>query len=124
MGLMEHGRWFDRGQPQTLQGATILCYINAVFAILAALGGSSLAAVGLIQGVAAYGMANGRRWAYWTALVVSLLSLVVVVVGLGAGILSGGFSLLGTIISLAFPVVLVLLLLHPASRHYQSIWFH
>ena len=60
-------RFFDPSQPQTLQIATMLLYLDAVFAFLGLL---LLYAVG--YGAAGYGMANGKKWGYGLALAVAV----------------------------------------------------
>src|SRR5487761_667692 len=67
-------RFLDPSQPQTLQGAVMLCYITAVFGLLTlfALGLLSLLPLGLAFG--AYGIANEKRWGYWLAVVLAALN--------------------------------------------------
>ncbi len=116
--MPEH-RWFDRSQPQTLQGAVMFSYLNAGLALLTLLvAGAGPSLVLLLLGVAAYGIANDRRWAYWAAVVLSCLFLLGQVVYFFDG---GG---LGGVLSLLFAGLLVALLLHPQSREYQRVWFH
>jgi len=69
-------RFFDPSQPQTLQIATLLLYIEGVFAFL---GLALLFAVG--YGAAGYGMANGKKWGYLLALVIAVLRLLDLVIG-------------------------------------------
>jgi hypothetical protein len=106
-------RFFDPSQPQTLQIATILLYIEGVFSFLAI---ALLFAAG--YGAAGYGVANGKKWGYGLALVVAVLRLV--------SLIAGG-SIDSVIryqtIDLMFSVALLALLLHPQSREYQKIWF-
>ncbi len=123
---METGRWTDPSQPQTLQIAVILSYINAVLALLVLLQADVIGVVGLAQGLAAYAIANGRRWGYRVgvglAVLVALLAVLSTVSLLGlAG--AGGLNL-SVILQLAFAIALVALLLHPQSRSYQRLWFH
>jgi hypothetical protein len=106
-------RFFDPSQPQTLQIATILLYIQGVFAFL---GLALLFAAG--YGAAGYGMANGKKWGYGLALVVAVLRIVTLISG----------SSIDTVIryqtiELMFTVALLALVLHPQSREYQKIWF-
>jgi len=112
--------FFDGSQPQTLQGAVMLSYLNVAFALLFLLVGGIFGLLLLVtaaEGVGAYGIANERRWGYrlavGAALVILALSIWVFVLGHGIGILN-----------LLFAVVLAALLLHPQSREYQRIWFH
>jgi uncharacterized membrane protein (DUF2068 family) len=118
---METRRWTNPTQPQTLQIAVILLYINAVFG---ALSFTAIAiALAAAQGGAAFGIANEKRWGY-------LLGITAAVIGLlpfGLYLLSNGvgsiFSL-SLLINLLFPVALFALLVHPQSREYQRIWFN
>jgi hypothetical protein len=114
---METRRWTNPSQPQTLQIAVFLLYINAVFT---AIYGGLFSALGLVfvaAGVGAgFGIANERRWGYTLGLVMAFLPFVIRL-AFGASILGGDF------INLMFEVALVALLLHPQSRDYQRIWF-
>lgn len=109
-------RWFDSGQPQTLQGAVILCYLNAVFGLIGLLQGSPVALILVLEAVAGLAIANQRRWGYWLGVVVAVLYLATLVLY---------FTLsLAILLNLAFAIVLVALLLHRQSRAYQRVWFH
>jgi hypothetical protein len=109
-------RFLDPSQPQTLQGAVMLCYITAVFGLLTlfALGLLSLIPIGLAFG--AYGIANEKKWGYWLAVALAALN---VAGGLYLAATGAGISIL----NLLFDVVLAALLLHPHSREYQRVWF-
>lgn len=114
---METRRWTNPSQPQTLQIAVFLFYINAFFAVLA---GAVFHPVGLAfvaGGVGAgFGIANERRWAYTLGIAMAFLPFVLR--------LAFRTSLMGgSIINFLFEVTLVALLLHPQSRDYQRIWF-
>jgi hypothetical protein len=111
-------KWFDQTQPQTLQGAVMLCYLNAAFAILALITGAPYALVALAEGVGAFGIANERKWGYWVAVISSVLYLLAILWLFI--VLSLNFW---AFLNLLFSVVLVVLLLHPQSRSYQKIWF-
>lgn len=117
---METRRFTNPIQPQTLQIAVFLLYINAVFAVL---GGSLITLVlGLAEGAAGFGIANDKRWGYLlgvAAAVFGLLPFALLIVHDGVGSIFN----LGILINLIFPVALVALLLHPQSRDYQRIWF-
>jgi hypothetical protein len=106
---METRRWTNPSQPQTLQIAVFLLYINAVldilFGALFSLQGVLMAAGGVAAG---FGIANEKRWGYALGLVVAVLR--VIFYGFG-------------VINLMFEIALVALLLHPQSREYQRIWF-
>ena len=116
--MPEGRKWFDSSQPQTLQGAVMLCYITAAFGMLWLLLGTyplfEIVPLGL--GVAGFGVANEWRWAYGLGIALAALNI------LGdMGILAlGAYSVL---ITLFFAVVLFALLVHPQSREYQRIWF-
>jgi len=110
-------RWFPAHQPQTLQIAVALLYWNAVLSLLF---GVLLGGVGrlelilvIVEALGGYGVANERKWGYWTA--VAAAALPFVLIGLG----DVGTSLL----SLLFEIALVVLLVHPMSRSYYKIWF-
>jgi hypothetical protein len=106
-------RFFDPSQPQTLQIATILLYLDAVFALLA------LALLfTAAYGGAGYGMANGKKWGYGLALAVAVLQLVVLLTGNSIDVVIRIHT-----IELMFAVALLALLLHPQSREYQKIWY-
>ena len=106
-------RFFDPSQPQTLQIATMLLYLDAVFAFL-----GLLLLFAVAYGAAGYGMANGKKWGYGLALAVAVLRLVTLI---------AGSSIDNVIrydtIDLMFSVALLALLLHPQSREYQKIWY-
>jgi uncharacterized membrane protein (DUF2068 family) len=112
------GRWIDKSQPQTLQGAVLFSYLSAALALLTFLvAGAGPVLILVLLAVAAYGIANNRRWGYWSAVVLSCLYLLAQVVFFIAG---GGF---GGLLNLLFAALLVALLLHPQSREYQRVWF-
>ena len=114
---METRRWTNPGQPQTLQIAVFLLYINAVFMVLF---GAAFSPIGLLftVGFAAggFGIANEKRWGYGLGLLMAFLPFVLR--------LSFGYGLVGgSLLNFIFEVALVALLLHPQSRDYQRIWF-
>lgn len=96
----------------------MLCYLNAVLALLTLFLGAGISLLLLLLGVTGYFIANDRRWAYWTAIGIVALYVLGEVVAFtqGAG--------LGGLIDLLFAVVLFALLLHPQSRAYQRTFFH
>jgi hypothetical protein len=109
-------RFFDPSQPQTLQIATLLLYLDAVFAFL---GLSSIALMfAAAYGGAAYGMANGKKWGYGLGIGVSVLRLFFLFAGSSIDIVIRVHT-----IELMFGVALLALLLHPQSREYQKIWY-
>lgn len=122
---METRRWTNPSQPQTLQIAVFLLYINAVLGLLL---GNILFAYGILIGLASivafgaggFGIANERKWGYSLSVAVAVLSLVALIG------LVGLFDVLrsGAVITLMFDIALLALLLHPQSRDYQRIWFN
>jgi uncharacterized membrane protein (DUF2068 family) len=115
--VAEVRRFFDPSQPQTLQGAVMLCYLNAALGLLALVFGGALLVVALALGVAGYGVANERRWGYWLGIVVAGLIVFLDLYELASGVYP-------VVINMLFTIVLLALFLHPQSREYQRIWFH
>lgn len=116
---METRRWTNPTQPQTLQIAVFLLYINAVFtALLGGLG--SIIGIALVAGGAAagFGIANEKRWGYNLGLAMAFLPFILRIAFNGVENIFGG-----SMINLMFEIALVALLLHPHSRDYQKIWF-
>ncbi|MFZ0171980.1 MAG: hypothetical protein WAL04_09895 [Acidimicrobiales bacterium] len=132
---MELQRWYNAGQPQTLQLAQILLYTNAVIELLRMLfsggflplgtGGLWLyvitvlwIAVLLGQILGAFGIANSRKWGYRLGLGVALLPVVLqLFVLIRYGVVPTD------IFNLLFEAALIAALVHPQSREYQRIWF-
>jgi hypothetical protein len=118
---METRRWTNPGQPQTLQIAVFLLYINAVLNVLF---GAVFNIYGLLFTVGfafgGFGIANEKKWGY-------LLGLAAAIAPLAARLIVLLFEQISPfdsdVISLMFDVALVALLLHPQSRDYQRIWF-
>lgn len=125
---METRRWTNPGQPQTLQIAVFLLYINAAFGVLfgeftATYFGLPIGLVIVVgQAVAGFGIANEKRWAYWLGVGVAALALVPYIFLIAADGVGAIFNI-SLLISLLFPVALFALLLHPMSRDYQRVWF-
>lgn len=94
----------------------MLCYITAIFGLVWLFYGATIGLVPVVLAVGGYGVANERRWGYWLAVVAAILNLLSVLAVLG------GISL-SFLLNLLFAGILVALLLHPQSRHYQRIWF-
>ncbi|MHB1785335.1 MAG: hypothetical protein ACYCS7_04170 [Acidimicrobiales bacterium] len=119
--MREH-QWVNHTQPQTLQIAVILLYLNAGLSLI--LGGFLFFPVLLLDLAtigAGYGIANEKKMAYILGVIVALIPLVPVVYDIahhGLGFLGGG-----NILNIMFEVALVALLIHPQSRDYQRIWF-
>jgi hypothetical protein len=117
--MADDHHWFDGSQPQTLQGAVMLCYLTAVFGVIGILVGgyplAELVPIGL--GVAGYAVANEKRWGYRLGIALAGLNVLV-----DLYILILGFF--GIVLSLVFAGVLLALFLHSQSREYERIWFH
>ncbi|HYX44321.1 MAG TPA: hypothetical protein VE760_04700 [Acidimicrobiales bacterium] len=120
MSMSGDRRFVNPAQPQTLQIAVFLLYFNAAFLLLAMLLNAGLPLINLafVAGgaIAAFGIANERRWAYFLGIAIAILPFVL------------RFWLYGNplgvnFISLLFEIALVALLVHPQSRDYQRIWF-
>jgi hypothetical protein len=113
-------RWVNPHQPQPLYMAVILCYVQVVFTLLSI---GYLGPLGLFilvgLGGGGFGIANEKKWGYTLAVVAAALQVVLFVAVGGLGALNN----VGVLINFAFDVLLVVLLLHPASRDYQRIWF-
>lgn len=116
---MPERHWINQSHPQTLQGAVLFSYLNAALALIYTLilGLQPYLFVFVLLAVAAFGIANDKKWGYWGGVVLACLYLVAEV----AAIVTGGN--LGGVLDLLFAGILVVLLLHPESRHYERIWF-
>lgn len=118
---METRRWTNPTQPQTLYLAQFLLYFSAAFALLGLLLGAGGSLIPLVGGIAAYGIANEKKWGYVVGVGIAVLNL-----AFQAFVLFGSLRLLGNVnflIGLMFDVALAVLLLHPQSRDYQKVWF-
>lgn len=134
-------RWFDRMQPQTLQIATWLLYLNGLFALIGLLDRSdwigyarvSKGGLGLVVGLIIVGahvlsgflMANDRRLGYRLGLVAAFspffLRFWVLsdLTGVGVWDMVTGRDT----VSFLFEVAVCALLLHPHSREHQRLWY-
>lgn len=138
---LDHRKWFDRFQPQTLQIATWLLYINGFFALVDLLGtGGWLGvarmekgALGLLVGLAVivgyvgggFLMANERRWGYRLALF-GALSPFLLRIWIYWGISDAGIAEMimgGNVISFIFDAALVGLLVHNQTRDHVRIYY-
>jgi hypothetical protein len=129
---METRRWVNQSQPQTLQIAVFLLYLNAVFGLIFGLeveyqllfpsGLLLLLRFALPAALAAggYGIANEQKWGYYVALVAAILPVAArVLVSVRYQVNPLEYNLIG----LMFDIALVVLLVHPQSREYQKVWF-
>lgn len=116
-------RWTNPRQPQTLQIAVILLYIDAFFLLLFGAAFSPLGLALLVGSVAGgLGIANERRWGYHVGVAVAGLAvLFLALAALGEGIET--LFDLEFLIQAVFPIALFVALVHPTSREYQRIWF-
>jgi xanthine/uracil permease len=112
----EH-RFFNPHQPQTLQSAVILCYIDAVLGLLQMNPITLLISIGLAAG--GYGIANEKKWGYTLAVASAILQVVLLLAFFGIG----GLNNVSILLAFLFDALLVALLLHRMSREYQRIWF-
>lgn len=117
---METTRWTNPSQPQTLQSSVILLYLNAAFTILFGLSGVALV-LGVGRVAAGWGCANERRWGYQLAVAMALLPFVVLFALNSLSDIAD--DLFQVLLSFAFDIILLALLLHPQTRAYQRVWF-
>ena len=145
MSNLNFRKWTDRLQPQTLQIATFLLYINGFFAFISVLDKTDYLGyfryrwglgilVGLFVVVAnifgGFLMANDRKSGYWLAVVASFAPFVLRYWAISdlEGLTGGSVSLWdkftgGDTIGFIFEAALCALLLHPQSREHQRLWF-
>ena len=138
-------KWTDRLQPQTLQIATFLLYINGFFAFVSVLDKTDYLGyfryrwgVGILVGlfvVAAnifggFLMANDRKSGYWLAIVAAFAPFALRYWALSdlENLTGGSVSLWdkftgGDTIGFIFEAALCALLVHPQSREHQRLWF-
>jgi hypothetical protein len=113
-------RWFNPSQPQTLQIAVVLGYIEAVLGLLRGYFlFPVLLAIMIAIAVGSFGIANEKKWGYTTAVVGAGGYVLTLLIIWGADALQD----IGKLISFMFAAALLLLLIHPMSRDYQRIWF-
>lgn len=115
---MNDYRWFNQSQPQTLQIAVLLCYLNAVFGLLGMGGAWNIfIAIGLAAG--GFGVANEKKWGYAVAVGAAAIQVLLYLTYYGFDTVQN----IRLLVSFMFDAALVLLLVHPMSRDYQRIWF-
>ncbi len=146
MTQLDPRRWFDKMQPQTLQIATLLLYLNGFFALVSVLDEKDYlgylrqrfglgALIGILVVVAYVGggflMANDRKIGYKCALVAAFSPFILRFWALSdlENHFGGSISVFdkitgGDTIGFLFEVALCALLLHPHSRDHQKLWFH
>jgi hypothetical protein len=134
-------KWFDRMQPQTMQIATWLLYLNGFFALIGFMDKSDWigfarvdkGALGSLIGLVVvasfiaggYLMANDRKIGYRLALVAAFSPFALRIwilwsyPGLSAIDKVTGNDTIGFI----FEAALCALLLHPQSREHQRLWY-
>ncbi len=114
-------RWLNHSHPQTLQGAVILGYFTAVFALLGAGPGIVLA---LLIGGGAFLTANDKRIGWYMLLASTGLLTALYLLGILSAFVDG--SLIGALFTLnqsIFTIGVFALAVHGDSRNYQKIWF-
>ena len=121
---MDTRRWVNPQQPQTLYIAQLLMYFQGGFTlVLAILGARSLTVYALAIAVgkvlAAFGIANERRWGYKLGVVVAAVPIVLLLM---LAVIDTPRWLWADAIGLMFDIALIALLLHPMSRGYQRYW--
>ena len=121
---MDTRRWVNPQQPQTLYIAQLLMYFQGGFSLVfAMLGARALGfytltiAVGKVM--AAFGIANERRWGYKLGVVVAVVPVALLVL---LAVTDTPSWLWADAFGLLFDIALVALLLHSASRDYQRNW--
>lgn len=121
---MESRRFLNDAQPRPLFLAQFALYVWALYAVLQSIatGFSVLVLLfGLVRVLAAWGLSEEGRWAYWLSLIVSAASLVPV---LNDVVHRPGLLLhIDVLLLLAFPVIVISLLTHPQSRDFERVWF-
>jgi len=150
MTTLDTRKWFDRMQPQTLQIATWLLYLNGFFALVSTFDKTGYLgyirfrytagllidlAVVAVHVLGGFLMANDRKLGYRLALVAAFSPFVLRSIAM-ADLRSNydismsffdfvlGRPLGGGLLTVIFDVALVALLLHRQSREHQRIWYH
>ncbi|MDG2160766.1 MAG: hypothetical protein P8K65_05165 [Acidimicrobiales bacterium] len=111
---MEPRRWLNRSHPQTLLSGTMLLYIEGLFSLVR---GEIPLLIGVAMFPAAWGIANDRRWGWRLGIGAASVNVIMPIQWYGLG------SPMTLAFALLFPIVLLVLLVHPVSREYQRIWF-
>ena len=150
MATLDPRKWFDRMQPQTLQIATWLLYLNGFFALISVSDKTGYLGyirfrfgVGLLIGLVTVAihilggflMANDRKLGYRLAIVAAFSPFILRSIAMSD--LRANFDLSlslmdfvlarplgGGVLTIIFDAALVALLLHRQSRDHQRIWYH
>lgn len=150
MPMLNPKKWFDRMQPQTLQIATWLLYLNGFFALMSVFDKTGY--LGYIRFRFGFGllidlivvafhviggflMANDRKLGYRLAVLAAFSPFILRSVamadlrsqyGMSISLMDYvlGRPLGGGLITIVFDAALVALLLHRQSRDHQRIWYH
>lgn len=150
MNSLDPKKWFDRMQPQTLQIATWLLYLNGFFALVSTFDKTGYLGyirfrfgIGLLVDLAVVAchilggflMANDRRLGYRLAVFAAFSPFILRSIAM-ADLRSKydvsisffdfvlGRPLGGGLLTVIFDGALVALLLHRQSREHQRIWYH
>ena len=121
MSNMETTRWTNPSQPQTLQSSVILLYVNAALSLLFGGFGGIMLLIAGARVAAGWGCANERKWGYQLAVTIAVLPFLLLFAFNTLDEIAD--NLLTVLISFAFDILLLVLLLHRESRAYQRIWF-
>ena len=123
---METRRFLNSAQPRSLYYAQFALYAGAVYPVLQAVLTNRplpwVVVLALLTAVAAYGLSNEGRWAYWFGTIVSAITLVKVIYD----IVQAPSSILhpDVWVLIALPVAAIWLLTNPASRDFVRVWYH
>jgi len=150
MTSLDRKKWFDRMQPQTLQIATWLLYLNGFFSLVSLFDKTGYLGymryrfgfgylLGLVivalHASGGFMMANDRKLGYRLAVAAAVVPFLVRFAAV-RDVATNNFanvSLLdhliarplgGSTLSVLFDAALVALLLHRQSRDHQRIWYH
>lgn len=138
--MLDKRKWFDRMQPQTLQIATWLLYINGFFTLVELVDGGGVLHYfrnrygwGFMLGVLVVGahflgaflMANEKRVGWQISVASATSPFVLTFVAYTQLRAPIRYRLFGaSLLSFAFDAALLALLLHRQSREHQRIWYH
>ena len=138
--MLNRKKWFDRMQPQTLQIATWLLYIDGFFALVEIVDGGGVLhyfrgrypfgfVIGLVvvggYVAGAYLMANERRLGWRIAVATASSPFILTFIAYTQLDAPLRYRLFGaSLLSFAFDVAVLALLLHPQSKEHQRIWYH